>query len=63
MTSELLAQMVLAFSAVDVGQTEKWSDAQISLINNLADTAASCGDLGSEEVQKLKAQSEKVFSL
>jgi hypothetical protein len=37
MTSEPLAQMVLAFSAVEeLGQNEKWSDAQRALIEQLA---------------------------
>jgi hypothetical protein len=40
MTSEALAQMVLAFSAVEeLGQNEKWSDAQKALIKQLGDAA------------------------
>ena len=40
MTSEPLAQMVLAFSAVEeLGQNEKWSEAQVALIKELADAA------------------------
>jgi hypothetical protein len=40
MTSEPLAQMVLALSAVEeLGQNEKWSEAQIALIKQLADAA------------------------
>jgi hypothetical protein len=40
MTLEPLAQMVLALSAVEeLGQNEKWSDAQIALIKQLADAA------------------------
>lgn len=40
MTSEPLAQMVLSFSAVEeLGQNEKWSEAQVALIKELADAA------------------------
>jgi hypothetical protein len=40
MTSEPLAQMVLAFSAVEeLGQNEKWSDAQKELIKQLGNAA------------------------
>jgi hypothetical protein len=40
MTSEPLAQMVLSFSAVEeLGQNEKWSEAQVTLIKHLADAA------------------------
>jgi hypothetical protein len=40
MTSEPLAQMVLSFSAVEeLGQHEKWSETQATLITDLADAA------------------------
>jgi hypothetical protein len=40
MTSEPLAQMVLAFSAVEeLGQNQKWSEAQIALIRQLTAAA------------------------
>jgi hypothetical protein len=40
MTSEPLAQMVMAFSAVEeLGQNEKWSETQIALIKQLAEAA------------------------
>ena len=40
MTSEPLAQMVLTFSAVEeLGQNEKWSEAQETLIKQLAEAA------------------------
>lgn len=40
MTSEPLAQMVLAFSAIEeLGQNETWDDAQLALIRQLAATA------------------------
>jgi hypothetical protein len=40
MTSQPLAQMVLAFSAVEeLGQNQKWSEAQIALIRQLTAAA------------------------
>ena len=46
MTSEPLAQMVLALSAVEeLGQNEKWSEAQIALIEQLADAAEASAEV------------------
>lgn len=50
MTSEPLAQMVLAFSAVEeLGQGEKWSKAQVALIKKLAITAEAYDEVTAEE--------------
>jgi hypothetical protein len=46
MTSEPLAQMVLALSAVEeLGQNEKWSEGQIALIEQLADAAEASAEI------------------
>ncbi|HEV2037458.1 MAG TPA: hypothetical protein VGQ96_02540, partial [Candidatus Eremiobacteraceae bacterium] len=50
MTSEPLAQMVLALSAVEeLGQNEKWSEAQIALIKQLADAAEASAEVTAEQ--------------
>lgn len=50
MTSEPLAQMVLAFSAVEeLGQNEKWSEAQIVLIEQLANAAEASAETTAEQ--------------
>jgi hypothetical protein len=50
MTSEPLAQMVLAISAVEeLGQNEKWSEAQLALIKQLAAIADASGDLSADQ--------------
>jgi hypothetical protein len=50
MTSEPLAQMVLALSAVEeLGQNQKWGEAQIALIEQLADAADASAEVTAEE--------------
>jgi hypothetical protein len=50
MTSEPLAQMVLAFSAVEeLGQNQKWSEAQVALIERLADAAQASDETTKKE--------------
>jgi hypothetical protein len=50
MTSEPLAQMVLAFSAVEeLGQKEKWSEAQRALIKQLAAAAEASAEITTEQ--------------
>jgi hypothetical protein len=65
MTSEPLAQMVLAFSAVEeLGQNEKWSAAQIALIERLADAAEASTEVTPEQrVEVAKAIRSGLFPL
>lgn len=50
MTSEPLAQMVLAFSAVEeVGQNEQWTEAQTAVIKQLAEAAETHKQLTEDE--------------
>jgi hypothetical protein len=65
MTSEPLAQMVLAFSAVEeLGQNEKWSEAQVALIEQLADTAeASMQGTAEERAEVARAIKTGLFPL
>jgi hypothetical protein len=65
MTSEPLAQMVLAFSAVEeLGQNEKWSDAQEALIKQLAEAAEASAEVNeAERAQIARAIRRGLFPL
>jgi hypothetical protein len=65
MTSEPLAQMVLAFSAVEeLGQDEKWSEAQVTLIDQLAVAAdASMEGTAEERAEVARAIRKGLFPL
>jgi hypothetical protein len=65
MTSEPLAQMVLALSAVEeLGQSEKWGEAQLRLIKQLADIANISADVNAEErMEVVKAIETGLFRL
>jgi hypothetical protein len=65
MTSEPLAQMVLTFSAVEeLGQNEKWSEAQEALIKQLAEAAeASMEGTAAERTEVAGAIRKGLFPL
>jgi hypothetical protein len=65
MTSEPLAQMVLTFSAVEeLGQNEKWSEAQEALIKQLAGAAeASMEGTAAERTEVARAIRNGLFPL
>jgi hypothetical protein len=65
MTSEPLAQMVLAFSAVEeLGQNEKWSEPQVALIEQLDDAAeASAGITATQRAEVARAIRSGLFRL
>jgi hypothetical protein len=65
MISEPLAKMALALSAVEeLGQNQKWSEAQQALIRRLADTAEASEDLpGPERAEVAKSIREGLFPL
>jgi hypothetical protein len=65
MTTEPLVQMVLAFSAIEeLGQNQKWSEAQIVLIRKLAGAARASAEVTADQgAEVAKAIETGVFRL